>query len=53
MTVYVVRTMDTNFISSIEKIFLLQNHAEQYIKDNCKRDDLDYFLDEHMVLGDS
>ena len=52
MTVFVVKTMDTNFNSSIDKIFLLQHHAEEYIRDNCKREDLDYIVDEHLVFAD-
>lgn len=52
MKVYVVKCMDTNCVTSIDKIFLHKQDAEQYISVQ-KDDSLVYFVSEYHVLADS
>lgn len=52
MTVYVVKSMDSNCVSSLDKIFLHQQDAEQYIYEQEKKhNSVVYFISEHAICG--
>jgi len=50
MKVFIVMVQDTNFINTIDKVFLSNEDANSYIqvKDE-NRDDLFYFIREYLV----
>ena len=50
MKVFVVKSMDSNCVISLDKIFLHQQDAERYISEQeAKHDFVVYFLSEHRV----
>jgi len=51
MKVYIVLTMDTNDLISVDKVFKEKNIAEQYMNiEEKKNKALDYFIRERVVL---
>ncbi|WP_214658801.1 hypothetical protein [Candidatus Formimonas warabiya] len=53
MKVYVVKSMDSNCVASLDKIFFHQRDAEEYINEQeQKHGFVIYLLSEHPVLGD-
>lgn len=53
MKVYVVESLDTNYVTSIDKIFLDKKDAQQYIDVQEKiNETLEYFIKEHVVWKD-
>lgn len=50
MKVFVVKSMDTNCVVSLDKIFLHQQDAEKYINEQeAKHNSVIYLLSEHQV----
>lgn len=53
MKVYVVKCMDTNFVSSIDKIFLNKQEAERYAALQTKKYDfVTFMVTEYQVFSD-
>ena len=51
MTVFVVKSMDSNCVASLDKIFLHQEDAEQYICEQEKKYKyLEFSITEHPIL---
>lgn len=50
MKVYVVKCIDTNCITTLDKIFLNKRDAEQYVENQKKNDELIYYISEHPVM---
>lgn len=53
MKVYVVKCMDTNFVSSIDKIFINRQDAERYAALQTKKYDfVTFVVTEYQVFND-
>ena len=54
MKVYVVKCMDTNFVSSIDKIFINKQDAERYATHQTKKYDfVTFVVTEYQVFSDA
>lgn len=54
MKVYVVKSLDTNFVSSIDKIFMNKQDAERYVELQSKKYNfVTFVVVEHYVFSDA
>jgi hypothetical protein len=54
MKVFVVTTIDTNLVNSVDRIFLCAHDAEKYVSiQEVKYRAMDYFIREYSVAADS
>jgi len=54
MKVFVVTTLDTNLVNTVDKIFLHVDDAERYVSvQGMKNEALDYFVIEYSVVADA
>ncbi|AGA69959.1 hypothetical protein Desdi_2538 [Desulfitobacterium dichloroeliminans LMG P-21439] len=53
MKVYVVKSMDTNFVSSVDRIFISKQEAERYaVLQNEKYKFVTFLVSEYQVFND-
>ena len=50
MKVYIVKYIDTNCVSTLDKIFLNKSDAEKYVDSRNKNGELIYCISEHVVV---
>lgn len=54
MKVFVVTTVDTNLVNTVDRIFLCAHDAQRYVNvQETKYRSLDYFIREYPVAADS
>ncbi|MEL1135073.1 hypothetical protein AAC978_07795 [Desulfitobacterium sp. THU1] len=54
MKVYVVKSMDTNFVSSVDRIFISKQEAERYAAlQNEKYKFVTFLVSEYQVFNDA
>ncbi|MGE4273457.1 MAG: hypothetical protein ACRKFN_03035 [Desulfitobacterium sp.] len=54
MKVYVVKSMDTNFVSSVDRIFISKQEAERYaVLQNEKYKFVTFLVSEYQVFNDA